>query len=277
MLITAGERKATALLCMALHDLGVAGRQLHRQPGRLHHRHHPHQRQDPRGAARPPRGRAARRAHARGRRLPGRVRPSATSPSSAGAAPTPPRSRWPTRSAPTRASSTPTCPACSPPTPAWCPTRAPHGDGQLRRDARDDRRAAARSRPCGRSSSPAPGACGCTSDQRSPGSPAPGCKRRIRPWSRPSSRPSSTTRRRPRSRSSGVPDQPGIAARLFRLLADADVNVDMIVQNTSEHGVTDISFTVPHDDLADEPGDHLGARRRDLGHRGHHATAASPG
>jgi aspartate kinase len=48
---------------------------------------------------------------------------------------------------------------------------------------------------------------------------------------------------------SGVPDQPGIAARLFRLLADADVNVDMIVQNTSDHGVTDISFTVPHDDL----------------------------
>ena len=43
----------------------------------------------------------------------------------------------------------------------------------------------------------------------------------------------------------GVPDQPGIAARLFRLLADADVNVDMIVQNTSDHGVTDISFTVP--------------------------------
>jgi aspartate kinase len=48
---------------------------------------------------------------------------------------------------------------------------------------------------------------------------------------------------------SGVPDQPGIAARLFRLLADRQVNVDMIVQNTSDHGVTDISFTVPHDDL----------------------------
>ena len=48
---------------------------------------------------------------------------------------------------------------------------------------------------------------------------------------------------------SGVPDQPGIAARLFRLLADADVNVDMIVQNTSDHGVTDISFTVPRADL----------------------------
>jgi aspartate kinase len=48
---------------------------------------------------------------------------------------------------------------------------------------------------------------------------------------------------------SGVPDQPGIAARLFRQLADRDVNVDMIVQNVSDHGVTDISFTVPHDDL----------------------------
>lgn len=47
----------------------------------------------------------------------------------------------------------------------------------------------------------------------------------------------------------GVPDQPGIAARLFRLLADRGVNVDMIVQNTSERGVTDISFTVPHDHL----------------------------
>lgn len=47
----------------------------------------------------------------------------------------------------------------------------------------------------------------------------------------------------------GVPDKPGIAARLFRALADRDVNVDMIVQNVSVHGVTDISFTVPHEDL----------------------------
>jgi aspartate kinase len=47
----------------------------------------------------------------------------------------------------------------------------------------------------------------------------------------------------------GVPDRPGIAARLFRSLATEDVNVDMIVQNTSEHGVTDISFTVPRADL----------------------------
>jgi aspartate kinase len=47
----------------------------------------------------------------------------------------------------------------------------------------------------------------------------------------------------------GVPDRPGIAGTLFRNLADRDVNVDMIVQNTSEHGVTDISFTVPKADL----------------------------
>ncbi len=48
----------------------------------------------------------------------------------------------------------------------------------------------------------------------------------------------------------GVPDRPGVAARLFRSLADRSVNVDMIVQNTSLDGTTDISFTVPKVDLA---------------------------
>lgn len=47
----------------------------------------------------------------------------------------------------------------------------------------------------------------------------------------------------------GVPDHPGVAARLFRALADELINVDMIEQNVSLHGSTDISFTVPHDDL----------------------------
>jgi aspartate kinase len=46
-----------------------------------------------------------------------------------------------------------------------------------------------------------------------------------------------------------VPDQPGVAARLFKDLAAANVNVDMIVQNVSEHGHTDISFTVPRDEM----------------------------
>ncbi len=48
----------------------------------------------------------------------------------------------------------------------------------------------------------------------------------------------------------GVPDQPGIAARLFKDLAGQHVNVDMIVQNVSDHGVTDISFTVPREHLS---------------------------
>ncbi|MDO8886239.1 aspartate kinase [Candidatus Oleimmundimicrobium sp.] len=48
----------------------------------------------------------------------------------------------------------------------------------------------------------------------------------------------------------GVPDRPGIAAKVFRVLADANVNVDMIIQNVSEKGCTDISFTVVKNDLA---------------------------
>ena len=43
----------------------------------------------------------------------------------------------------------------------------------------------------------------------------------------------------------GVPDRPGVAASLFETLADARVNIDMIVQNVGEDGTTDISFTVP--------------------------------
>jgi aspartate kinase len=47
-----------------------------------------------------------------------------------------------------------------------------------------------------------------------------------------------------------VPDRPGIAAKVFRTLADEAVNVDMIVQNVSTEGHTDISFTLPKEDLA---------------------------
>ena len=47
----------------------------------------------------------------------------------------------------------------------------------------------------------------------------------------------------------GVPDKPGVSAALFEPLADAHVNVDMIVQNTSTDGTTDISFTMPMADL----------------------------
>jgi aspartate kinase len=45
----------------------------------------------------------------------------------------------------------------------------------------------------------------------------------------------------------GVPDRTGVAARIFQAIADADINVDMIVQNVSAAatGLTDISFTLP--------------------------------
>ena len=46
-----------------------------------------------------------------------------------------------------------------------------------------------------------------------------------------------------------VPDRPGVAAKLFRPLADANLVVDMIEQNVSTDGSTDISFTVPKSDL----------------------------
>jgi len=47
----------------------------------------------------------------------------------------------------------------------------------------------------------------------------------------------------------GVPDHPGVAARVFRPLADEGVNVDMIVQNASAEGRTDIFFTLPKEDV----------------------------
>ncbi len=46
-----------------------------------------------------------------------------------------------------------------------------------------------------------------------------------------------------------VPDRPGIAAAIFRPIADANINVDMIVQNVSHEGLTDLSFTVARTDL----------------------------
>jgi len=48
-----------------------------------------------------------------------------------------------------------------------------------------------------------------------------------------------------------VPDRPGVAAAIFGPLSDANVNVDMIVQNISENGsATDLTFTVPRSELA---------------------------
>jgi aspartate kinase len=47
----------------------------------------------------------------------------------------------------------------------------------------------------------------------------------------------------------GVPDKPGIAAQIFRPLSEASIVVDMIIQNISDAGRTDLTFTVPRVDL----------------------------
>ncbi|MEM7124353.1 MAG: aspartate kinase [Pseudomonadota bacterium] len=66
----------------------------------------------------------------------------------------------------------------------------------------------------------------------------------------------------------GLPDRPGVAASLFGPLADANINVDMIVQNISEDGDrTDLTFTVAKADLdrtldlLEKDNDKLGAQR----------------
>ena len=74
-----------------------------------------------------------------------------------------------------------------------------------------------------------------------------------------------------------VPDRPGVAATIFRALAEAGVNVDMIVQNVSTAGHTDISFTVPRADVERAASVHGEDRRRDRGERLRHRRAHRPG
>ena len=64
----------------------------------------------------------------------------------------------------------------------------------------------------------------------------------------------------------GVPDKPGIASKIFNVVADANIVIDMIIQNISHEGLTDISFTVPKNDakggleLAKVVGKEIGAK-----------------
>ncbi|RMG57372.1 MAG: aspartate kinase [Deltaproteobacteria bacterium] len=64
-----------------------------------------------------------------------------------------------------------------------------------------------------------------------------------------------------------VPDRPGIAAKIFKPIADAGINVDMIVQNVSLEGFTDLTFTVPKTDykktmlLIEKVAQEIGAER----------------
>jgi aspartate kinase len=61
-----------------------------------------------------------------------------------------------------------------------------------------------------------------------------------------------------------LPDKPGIAARLFKPVAQAGIVVDMIIQNTSIDGYTDLTFTVPKGDLK-KTMELVGAIAREIG------------
>jgi aspartate kinase len=61
-----------------------------------------------------------------------------------------------------------------------------------------------------------------------------------------------------------VPDKPGISAKIFGAIAEKNINVDVIVQNASEEGFTDISFTVPRNE-ADKAYDVLKSIIKEIG------------
>ena len=65
----------------------------------------------------------------------------------------------------------------------------------------------------------------------------------------------------------GVPDRPGIAATIFGRVAEKEINVDMIIQNVSENGLTDISFTVPKNE-AKKAVAQIESINKDIGARG---------
>ncbi|MDO8520361.1 MAG: aspartate kinase, partial [Deltaproteobacteria bacterium] len=89
-----------------------------------------------------------------------------------------------------------------------------------------------------------------------------------------------------------IPDKPGVAKKIFVPIAEAGINVDMIVQNISEDGLTDLTFTIPAGDLSKakkiigEVGKEIGCQRVDadqdiakvsvigLGMRSHAGVAA---
>ncbi len=238
MLLTAGERISMALLAMAIKNLGHEAQSLHRQPGRRHHRLGPQQGADHRRHPGPDPYRARRGQHRDRRRVPGRLPGQArTSPPWAAAAPTPPPSRWPPRS------SAEVCEIYT------------DVDGVFTADPRVVKKArkidwiafedmlelaASGSKVLlhrcveyarrynipihVRSSfSGLRGHLGQHTNQ-------PEGDRR---WSRPSSPGSPTTRPRPRSRSSACRTSRARPRAIFRAIADAEINIDMVVQNVS--------------------------------------------
>ena len=76
-------------------------------------------------------------------------------------------------------------------------------------------------------------------------------------------------------RVSGVKDVPGVAAKLFGPLSEAGIVVDMIVQNVSQDGTTDMTFTVPREDGSAGARDHAAKWRRSSAARASRPTRRS--
>ena len=74
----------------------------------------------------------------------------------------------------------------------------------------------------------------------------------------------------------GVPDKPGIAAKIFQPLSEANIVVDMIIQNISDDGRTDLTFTVPRADLQAHRRAHQARAARDGRGRASRPTTTSP-
>lgn len=70
----------------------------------------------------------------------------------------------------------------------------------------------------------------------------------------------------------GIPDRPGVAMRIFRTLADANILVDMIVQNIGRDGMADLTFTVSKEDLP-KAGKIMGELQKELGMQEIHVDA----
>ena len=250
MLLTAGERISMALLCMAIERPRRAGGLVHRLAGRDRHRHRPRQGEDPRGPGRPDPRRARRRAGSRSSPGSRACRPSTRHHHARPRRLRHHRGRARGRARRRRVRDLHRRRRRLHRRPAHRARRARKLARRLvRRDARDggDRRPGARA-AIGRVRR-ATTACRCTCVRASRGSRAPGSTEEERSdGASRSSRASPTTSPRRRSRSSRSPTARASRRRCSATLADDGVNVDMIVQNVSTEGHTDISFTVPRDD-----------------------------
>ena len=248
MLVSTGERISMSLLVMALADLGVAGQSFTgSQAGIITDNDHTRAKilevkgdrlRDALAAGKVPWWPASRA-----------CRPTGRSPRSAGAAPTPPPSPWPPSSMPTSARSTPTCTGVFTADPRIVPEAHRINrisfDEMLEMAATGGRVLMLRAVEFARNHN-------VPLHVRSSFTWEPGTWVVEEDADMEEAVVTAVTHDTSEAKVTvnGVPDHPGVAARLFRALADKSINVDMIVQNTSVHGTTDISFTVPTDDLA---------------------------